>query len=55
MYILAITSNRKNARRHIAAKSADIEHLRKLAANNINECYRVAIYTSTWKLIETIR
>lgn len=53
MYILATTAKRKNAKRHIAGKSDDLEHLRYLAQNNINkDRYVVEIYTGKWELVE---
>lgn len=53
MYYLTITAKRKNAKRHIAEKSNDIEKLEKLA-KNMNECYVVEIYDGRWNLIKTI-
>lgn len=53
MYILATTAKRKNAKRHIASKGNDLEHLRYLAQNNINkDRYVVEIYTGKWELVE---
>lgn len=53
MYILATTAKRKNAKRHIASKGNDLEHLRYLAQNNINkDIYVVEIYTGKWELVD---
>ena len=54
MYYLTTTAKRKNAKRHIAWKSDDIEYLRG-RANNLNDCYIVEIYNGKWELIERIK
>lgn len=53
-YILTITAKRKNAKKYIADKSDDIEYLRNLAKNNINDRYVKQIYTGNWKLVEVV-
>ena len=55
-YILTVTAKRKNAKRHIVERNSNIEHLRKLAVNNLNkDRYIVEIYNSKWELLETIK
>ena len=51
-YILTITAKRKNARRHIVTKSENLDQLRDLGKNNMNDVYIVEIYTGKWELIE---
>lgn len=53
-YILTITAKRKNAKRHIAARSVNLEGLKKLA-ENINKRYIVEVYTGNWQLIERLK
>lgn len=49
-YILTMTAKRKNAKRHIVARSNDLDELRKFHPQQyINE-----IYDSHWNLIEVI-
>lgn len=54
-YILSITARRKNAKRHIVCKSANLEELRRLGVNNINDKYIVEIYDGAWNLVEHIK
>ena len=54
-YILVTTvRNRKNAKRHIVARSTNINELRNMACNDIDEFYRCFIYTGNWKLVEEV-
>ena len=54
-YILVTTvRNRKNAKRHIVARSTNINELRNIACYNIDNFYRCFIYTGNWKLIEEV-
>lgn len=56
MMYLTITARRKGARRHIVAKSNDIEQLKSLAINNLNKkLYIVEIYNGRWSLIESFK
>lgn len=55
MYILTITARRKNAKRHIVDKSADINDLRKLANNVNGDLYVIEIYTGGWELVEVVK
>lgn len=55
MLYLTTMAKRKNAKRHITVKSNDIEYLRKIGKENINDRYTVAIYNSKWQLIEKIK
>ena len=55
MYILTTTSKRKNARRHIVTKSENLDQLRDLGKNNMNDVYIVEIYTGKWELIERVK
>ena len=55
MYYLTITAKRKNAKRHISNKGNDIDYLRKLGKNNINDRYIVEIYNGKWELIEMVK
>ena len=54
MYYLTTTAKRKNAKRHIARKSEDINYLKRLG-RNISERYIVEIYNGKWELVETIK
>ena len=54
MYILAITAKRKNAKRHIVARSVNLEGLKKLAQNS-NKKYIVELYTGNWQLVERLQ
>ena len=54
-YILTITAKRKDAKRHIARKSNSIDDLRTFGRKNLNDCYKVDIYTGDWKLIENVK
>lgn len=55
MYYLTTTAKRKNAKRHIASKGTDIEYLRNIGKNNINDCYITEIYNGKWELVERIK
>lgn len=55
MYILATTARRKNAKRHIAATSNDLNYLRKIGKDNIDDRYIVEIYNAKWELIEKVK
>lgn len=55
MYYLTTTAKRENARRHIVIKGNDLDILRKVGKNNINEnVYDIDIYTGKWKFVERI-
>ena len=53
-YILTTTAKRKNAKRHIVARSVNLDGLKKLA-ENINKRYIVELYTGNWQLIERLK
>lgn len=53
-YILTTTAKRKNAYRHIVARSENKEELKKLA-KNINKRYIVELYTGDWRIIERLQ
>lgn len=53
-YILTLTAKRKDAKRHIAAKSCNLDQLRKSAELYSNK-YRKHIYTGNWELIEEVK
>lgn len=55
MYYLTITAKRKNAKRHIAIKSEDLEYLKRIGRDNINNCYITEVYDSKWNFIEKIK
>lgn len=52
-YILTLTAKRKDAKRHIAARSCNLDQLRKSAELYSNK-YRKHIYTGNWELIEEV-
>ena len=53
-YILVLESKRKNAKRHIVARSEDIQYLEDIAKNNINNSYKKSIYTANWRLVKVV-
>ena len=54
MYYLTHTAKRKNAKRHIAQKSKDLETLRKVA-KNWSDRYIAEIYNGKWELVERLK
>lgn len=55
MYYLTTTAKRKNAKRHIVIKSNDLEYLRRIGKDDINDCYITEIYDGKWNLVERIK
>lgn len=53
-YILTMTAKRKNAKRHIVARSVNLEGLKKVA-QNLNKKYIVELYTGNWQLVERLQ
>ena len=54
-YILTATSRNRNGKRHIVTRSTDLEYLRRIGRDNVNEKNITAIYNSKWELVEAIR
>ena len=54
-YILTTKSNRRNAKRRIVTKSEDLDRLRILGKDNINDKYIVEIYAGNWELVERVK
>ena len=55
MYYLVITAKRKNAKRHIAMRSDNLDYLKDVGKNDINDCYITEIYDGKWDLVERIK
>ena len=53
-YILTTTAKRKNAKRHIVARSVNMEGLKKLA-EFFNDTATTEIYTGNWQLLEGVK